>query len=65
MAAHLDSRARATDLTDIDSPGRVTGGSSGRYDAQFLRAMPEDFDCWAEWGNSNGCMRQSFPTSEA
>ena len=46
-------RARATDEADIDIPrGKVTGGSSAVNDAQFLRGMPEDFDRWAEWGNS-------------
>lgn len=45
-------RARATDETEIDVPrGKVTGGSSAVNDAQFLRAMPEDFDRWAAWGN--------------
>ncbi len=45
-------RARATDEAEIDVPrGKVTGGSSAVNDAQFLRAMPEDFDRWASWGN--------------
>ena len=45
-------RARATDRAYIDIPrGRVTGGSSAVNDAQFLRAMPDDFDRWASWGN--------------
>ena len=44
-------RARATDQATIDIPrGRVTGGSSAVNDAQFLRAMPQDFDRWAECG---------------
>ena len=47
-----DFRARATDQAEIHIPrGKVTGGSSAINDAQFLRAMPEDFDRWAEWGN--------------
>ncbi|MCY4435754.1 MAG: GMC family oxidoreductase N-terminal domain-containing protein [Chloroflexi bacterium] len=46
-------RARATDEAEIDVPrGKVTGGSSAVNDAQFLRAMPEDFERWASWGNS-------------
>ena len=45
-------RARATDTAEIDVPrGKVTGGSSAVNDAQFLRAMPEDFGRWASWGN--------------
>ena len=45
-------RARATDEAEIDVPrGKVTGGSSAINDAQFLRAMPEDFERWASWGN--------------
>lgn len=45
-------RARATDRAYIDVPrGRVTGGSSAVNDAQFLRAMPDDFERWASWGN--------------
>lgn len=55
-------RARATELTDIDIPrGRVTGGSSAVNDAQFLRAMPEDFNRWAEWGNTEWGYESVFP----
>ncbi len=55
-------RARATDLADIDIPrGRVTGGSSAVNDAQFLRGMPDDFDRWAEWGNTEWTFDKVFP----
>ena len=55
-------RARATDEAAIDIPrGRVTGGSSAVNDAQFLRAMPEDFDRWAEWGNPEWAYQKMFP----
>ena len=55
-------RARATDLAWIDIPrGKVTGGSSAVNDAQFLRGMPDDFDRWAEWGNSEWSFEKIFP----
>ena len=55
-------RARATDDTDIDIPrGKVAGGSSAVNDAQFLRGMPEDFDRWAEWGNSEWRYEKLLP----
>ena len=55
-------RARATDEADIDIPrGKVAGGSSAINDAQFLRGMPEDFDRWAEWGNTEWRFDKIFP----
>ena len=55
-------RARATDQARIDVPrGKVTGGSSSVNDAQFLRGMPEDFDRWAEWGNSEWQYEKLLP----
>ncbi len=55
-------RARATDEADIDVPrGRVTGGSSAVNDAQFLRPMPEDFDLWAHWGNTQWRFEKVLP----
>ena len=55
-------RARATDQAWIDVPrGMVTGGSSAVNDAQFLRGMPEDFDRWAEWGNSEWRYEKLLP----
>ena len=55
-------RARATEQACIDVPrGRVTGGSSAINDAQFLRGMPEDFDRWAEWGNSEWRYEKLLP----
>ena len=55
-------RARATDQADIDIPrGRVVGGSSAVNDAQFLRGMPEDFDRWAEWGNTEWRFEKMLP----
>ena len=57
-----DYRARATDDAEIDIPrGRVAGGSSAVNDAQFLRAMPEDFDRWAEWGNPEWSYDKMLP----
>ena len=62
-SGHLwNYRARATDLAEIDIPrGRVTGGSSAVNDAQFLRGMPEDFNRWAEWGNTEWAYKKVFP----
>ncbi|MYB50522.1 MAG: mycofactocin system GMC family oxidoreductase MftG [Dehalococcoidia bacterium] len=55
-------RARATDEADIDIPrGKVAGGSSAVNDAQFLRGMPEDFDRWAEWGNTEWRFEKMLP----
>ncbi|MCY4527445.1 MAG: GMC family oxidoreductase N-terminal domain-containing protein [Chloroflexi bacterium] len=55
-------RARATERAWIDIPrGKVTGGSSAVNDAQFLRAMPEDFDRWAEWGNFEWSYEKMLP----
>ena len=55
-------RARATDQACIDIPrGKVTGGSSAVNDAQFLRGMPEDFDRWAEWGNTEWRFEKILP----
>lgn len=55
-------RARATDTAEIDIPrGKVTGGSSAVNDAQFLRGMPEDFERWAYWGNSEWSYEKLFP----
>ncbi len=55
-------RARATGEAHIDIPrGRVAGGSSAVNDAQFLRAMPEDFDRWAEWGNTEWRYEKMLP----
>ncbi len=55
-------RARATDAAEIDVPrGKVVGGSSAVNDAQFLRAMPEDFDRWASWGNSEWEFKKVLP----
>ena len=55
-------RARATDEAEIDVPrGKVTGGSSAVNDAQFLRAMPEDFERWASWGNTEWTFAKVLP----
>ena len=55
-------RARATDNAEIAVPrGRVTGGSSAVNDAQFLRAMPDDFNRWAAWGNTAWRYDEVFP----
>ncbi len=55
-------RARASDRAYIDIPrGKVTGGSSAVNDAQFLRAMPDDFDRWESWGNTEWSYNKIFP----
>ncbi len=55
-------RARATDRAYIDIPrGKVTGGSSAVNDAQFLRPMPDDFERWAGWGNSEWRYEKVLP----
>ena len=55
-------RARATDTAEIDVPrGKVVGGSSAVNDAQFLRAIPEDFDRWASWGNTEWAYAKILP----
>ena len=55
-------RARATDRAYIDIPrGKVTGGSSAVNDAQFLRPMPDDFNRWASWGNSEWRYEKILP----
>ena len=46
----------------IDIPrGKVTGGSSAVNDAQFLRPMPDDFDRWASWGNTEWRYEKVLP----
>ena len=46
-------KARATDHSQIDVPrGKITGGSSSINGQIFLRGIPEDYDYWAESGNS-------------
>ena len=58
-------RARATDEAEIEVPrGKVTGGSSAVNDAQFLRAMPEDFERWASWGNTEWTFAKVLPYHE-
>ena len=55
-------RARGTDEADIDIPrGKVTGGSSAINGQIFLRAIPDDFALWAEWGNDEWDFQNILP----
>ena len=41
--------------------GRVTGGSSAINGQMFLRGVPEDYDTWASWGNSEWSFDKLLP----
>ena len=41
--------------------GRVTGGSSAINGQIFLRGMPEDYDSWAEAGNTEWSFEKTLP----
>ena len=41
--------------------GKVTGGSSAVNGTILLRGMPEDFDNWASWGNSEWAFERILP----
>ena len=46
------AKARPEHATTFHLPrGRVVGGSSAVNGQVWLRAVPEDFDNWVEWGN--------------
>jgi len=42
--------------------GKVTGGSSAVNTCIFLRGIPEDYDHWAELGNSEWAWKDVLPT---
>ncbi len=41
--------------------GKVVGGSSAVNGQVWLRAVPEDFDNWVEWGNTEWAFPQILP----
>ncbi len=41
--------------------GKVTGGTSAINGQVFMRALPEDFDRWVEWGNDAWSYSKSLP----
>ncbi|MBM3225019.1 MAG: mycofactocin system GMC family oxidoreductase MftG, partial [Candidatus Tectomicrobia bacterium] len=48
--------------TPIPIPrGKVTGGSSAVNGTIMLRGLPEDYDAWAAWGNSEWSYAQILP----
>lgn len=55
--------ARATDKTpDMFVPrGKIVGGSSAVNSMVFLRGIPEDYDAWAEQGNSIWRFQELLP----
>ena len=55
--------ARATDLNpNMPVPrGYVVGGTSAINGQVFLRGLPEDFDQWAAWGNTDWSWRKVLP----
>ncbi len=56
-------RARATSLyPDMPVPrGYVIGGTSAINGQVFLRGLPEDFDQWASWGNTEWSWSHVLP----
>ena len=41
--------------------GKVTGGTSAINGQVFMRALPEDFDRWAGWGNDQWTFDKALP----
>ncbi len=41
--------------------GKVTGGTSAINGQVFLRGVPEDYDTWASWGNSEWSFERCLP----
>jgi choline dehydrogenase len=41
--------------------GKVTGGSSAINGQMFLRGVPEDYDTWASWGNTEWSFDKLLP----
>ena len=56
-------RGHMTDeMPDLEIPrGRVTGGSSAINGQVLFRGIPEDYDRWAEWGNSEWGFTSCLP----
>mgnify|MGYP003302819720 FL=1 len=54
--------ARGTDDAEIVVPrGKVTGGSSAINGQIFLRGIPDDYDRWADMGNTDWGYQQLVP----
>ena len=54
--------ARGTDDAEIVIPrGKVTGGSSAINGQIFLRGIPDDYDRWADMGNTDWGYQQLVP----
>ena len=54
--------ARGTDDAEIVIPrGKVTGGTSAINGQVFLRPVPDDFDRWVNFGNSEWTYEKSLP----
>ncbi len=41
--------------------GKVTGGTSAINGQVFMRALPEDFERWASWGNDEWTFEKTLP----
>ncbi len=54
---------RATDKAEpmLVPRGKVTGGSSAINGQIFLRGVPEDYDTWASWGNTEWAFQKCLP----
>lgn len=54
--------ANAHQATPIPIPrGKVTGGSSAVNGTIMLRGLPEDYDAWAAWGNTEWSYDKTLP----
>ena len=56
-------RGHMTDeMPDLEIPrGKVTGGSSAINGQVLFRGIPEDYDRWAEWGNTDWGFTHCLP----
>ena len=56
-------RGHMTDeMPDLEIPrGKVTGGSSAINGQVLFRGIPEDYDRWAEWGNTDWGFTNCLP----
>ncbi len=54
---------KATDRAEpmLVPRGKVTGGSSAINGQVFLRGVPEDYDTWASWGNTEWTFQKLLP----
>ncbi len=54
---------RATDRNPrmVVPRGKVVGGSSAVNGQFYLRGIPEDFDAWASWGNTEWSFQECLP----